>query len=144
MTLRFKPSFRERARRLFRLDTSGARFVAGLGALILGAGMCSGHGRDDPLTFFAGAVVDPLALGVAFLAVGVVGIWGTLARLRFSVRLALSVVAMWLWAFVALSKLTTPPETNTELLLVLPLVVEAWALIQTISAPRRRRGTNEH
>lgn len=108
-------------------------FLLGVAALLLGLGFIFGTGNNqnhEHLYDFA----SPAVWAMLFITYGSFKFLGFWFDVNHTLRIINGVVGLWCWNYVALSFIVFD-ETSlapTELLLFVPVIVEAWVLLSTV------------
>lgn len=123
------PDFCRRFARLFAHDTSMMRLVVSFGLVLLGGAMAMRVGEGAPGYRLLEQAFPLPFWGVIYLGVGVWGLYGSVNRLSFYARIALTLAGMYSWAFIALAQFADQP-LPTRTLLILPALVEVWVLVK--------------
>lgn len=130
------PIFKQRVARMLAYDTSFARLIVATGLLLMGAGMALGVGRSAPGYMLLEDAMPIQFWGIVYMLAGLTGMWGSVTRLPYWWRVALSCLGIYLWSFITLAQLVDQ-LLPTRLLLILPVAVELWVFIKVVVQGKR-------
>lgn len=131
------PPVTQRFGRLLSHDTSFARLVTAMGLVLLGASMSLGLGSGKPGYILLEDAWPLPFWGVIYLSAGCWGVYGSVSRIPYWVRIGHTMICMWLWAFMALAQFSDQP-LPTRMLLILPALVDIWVLAKVVIAGSRK------
>lgn len=131
------PPVSRRFARLLSHDSSFARLITASGLVLLGISMAIGLGSGQPGYTMLEQAWPIEFWGVIFLSAGGWGIYGSVSRIPYWVRIGYTMFCMWLWAFIALAQFADQP-LPTRMLLILPALVDIWVLVKVVIAGPRK------
>ena len=133
------PALSKRLQRLFLHDTSFARGTTSFGLVILGLAMLFNFGSGAPGYSLMSQALPLPFWGLLYLGVGVWGLYGTVNRFPYWIRILHVVAAMYLWAFITVAQFNDQ-FLPTRALLILPALVDLWVLVKVVLiGPRRKK-----
>lgn len=126
------------------VHTRALTLLLGISGITLGLGFILGNTAEQNYA----AVIQfaaPIYWALGLWVYGVLKILQSLGRMPAILKLLNALQGVWAWAFlfISFSIIDTAPITPTELLLIVPILCEAWELVVAIFNfrvyPRRRK-----